>query len=158
MTQPIAEKRRHQRYEHEVSITVHYSYDLKTTIKFQRLPTATPPVESRQYSAVTKNISVDGLCFIASEKLATDDKVSIEVYLPDHDQPTCLTAQVCWSKSLEAASNVEIHYETGVRLLTVDGRPVLDSIYYDTEHEVEWNDVLESIFGRYRILAREKKK
>lgn len=150
------ERRKYFRYNTKVEICFRVNYDLKTKVKFQVIKQDKGCL-SKKHLALSKNVSVEGMCFSSNLKLKKGDNLYLEVYLPKQKNPVCMTAQVRWSKALLLKSEEKHKFDTGVRLMTVSGKPVSPSIRFDKKQQVVWSDVLDSIFGSFRKLMQKSK-
>ena len=112
------------------------------------------------FSAMSRNISVGGLCFVSSRKAKQDDLIHIEIYLPNAKDPIHMIGKVEWCKPAMRSYEDHLHeevegqpiFEVGTRLLSVDNKSVDESIHHDAVYDVDWSIVLESVFGNYRAL------
>lgn len=154
--QSIQERRKYERYATEAKIYFRVSYNLKTTVKFRVVDKFQEKSCSRKYSAISKNVSAEALCFSCTHKLTKGDFLLLEVYLPSENKPIGMEGEVVWSRITSASHKTKRHFDTGVKLTAVDGLMVKDSIYFDKKHHVTWSVVLESIFGNFRKLAQKK--
>jgi len=157
MSKQSDERRKFERYDTEVKIYFDVKYDLKTKVKFQFIDKIKHKIMSRKYSALSKNVSAEGLCFISGQQLKKDDTLHIEVYLPGQRDPIHMEGTVEWSKSASYLK-VKDRFETGVRLKKVNGKDVTSSVYRDEEHHLVWSVVLESILGSFKIFAQKRQK
>lgn len=126
MTQKkFTEKRKYLRFSMQTQI------DFQVQQKGQKL--------SDSASAVTKNLSVEGVCFISDRKLEPSDMLKLEVYLSSQSQPLHLGGEVMWSIPITLPDGKE-KYETGVKLFTIeksDETRFLDYIYHKTMENVK---------------------
>ena len=107
--------------------------------------------------ALIKNVSAEGLCFIFEEKMDQDTLLNIELVLPGDKDAICMIGEVRWCQDILGGKNGKPKYDIGVRLLSVNDKPVEESIYFDEAYHLEWSVVLDSIFGNYRILTQKRK-
>jgi len=146
--------RKYKRHKISEDIQDNVFYNVKTKMEFH--------IDSyggiEKYTAYTKNLSVEGLCFISDKKLDKGIPVHLSLFLPKFNEEVCMDGQVKWSKSF---SRVDKNYldiksddvfETGMRILMVNGCPVFESIHYDELFHLQWSALLESVFGKYRLL------
>lgn len=68
-------------------------------------------------AGIGKNISMDGICFKAKQKLDSGTMIDLEIFLPSEAEPLLLKGEVRWSRDIKAEGKTE--YETGVALATV---------------------------------------
>ena len=155
------DRRQHKRYDTEAKIYFDFKYDLKTKVTFQLIDRIKRKFLSRKHLAFSKNVSSSGLGFICDHPLKMGDVLGLEVYIPGVNTPILMEGEVRWLKenSLYEETRKKMgigRYEVGVKLLTVDGKLVADSIHYDQTYQVEWSIVLESVLGNYRIQAQKR--
>ncbi|MBF0522337.1 MAG: PilZ domain-containing protein [Candidatus Omnitrophica bacterium] len=157
----LAEKRKNSRYVAEVAMRYDFMYDVTTKLQFQvKGQQENSPVKTLKYPAISKNISIEGLGFVASKKLTQGDILNLELYLPHEKKPIRMEGLVRWSRPIEITNRPisKLRFETGVQLSTIEGHPVENSVYFDKTYNVLWSEVLESVLGGYRLLAQGKKK
>ena len=160
MADQSKERRKFKRYNTDIEIYFDFIYDLETKVEFELIDEKGEKSLSDKYSAVSRNVSVGGLCFATSEKVNQSDLLHLEVYLPGSGDPIHMKGQVEWCKPVPPSYEERILeemegrrvYEVGVRLLFVNEESVDDSIHHDAIYDVDWSIVLESIFGNYRTL------
>jgi len=150
--------RKHPRYHTEVEIFYHFDYDLETKVKYEKISKQDESVISQKYSALSKNVSAEGICFISERKLDLGNRLHLEIFLPTTKKPIHMIGDVRWSKSISDEQVENDQFETGIQLLKVGDDPVQNSIYYDKEYRVEWSAVLEAVLGSYRIMAQKRTK
>jgi hypothetical protein len=148
------ERRKYERYDTEAKVYFRIVYEIKTRVKFQIVDKEERGGLSKKYPAVSKNISVEGLCFCSHKQLEKGDILYLEVYLPHRKQPICMEGKVRWSQPAASKHPEGAEFDTGVKLISVEGKSVMASIYYDEANHVVWSAVLESIFGNFRKLAQ----
>ena len=151
----IPEKRKYERYDTEVKIYFHVSFDIKTVVKFVVIGKDKKTAQLKKYPAVSKNVSVEGLCFVAAKNLEKGDILYLEVFLPKQKNPILMEGEVRWSL---ASATAKGKFDTGVRIATIDGRTVADTIYQDDTYHIAWSAVLESVFGNFRRFAEKRLK
>lgn len=96
-------------------------FDLEVKIKFQILQQGKDKgqVPSESVSAITKNLSVEGIRFISDVRVELGSIIRMEILLPTQTQPLHLEGQVKWSQSLKQPDGKEL-FETGVKLFTIE--------------------------------------
>jgi len=148
------ERRESQRYNTEVKIYFEFAYDLETKVKFEFIDEEKKKRISKKYSAVSQNISVEGLCFITRKEVQSNDLLHCEVYLPSTQTPIHMTGYVKWCKPIEPTLDDKSKgkFHVGLRLLTVDEKSVSETVHFDKEYDVKWSVVLESVFENYKML------
>lgn len=158
MVRAAKERRKYSRFDTELKVYFRVTYDIKTRVKFRILRINKEEHLSRRYSGLSKNISVEGLCFVSKKKLEKGDILLLEVDLPNTKLPIQMEGKVKWSKRLKIRPTRAGLFRTGVKLISVDGKPVSGSIYYDKEYKVVWSVVLETVFGSFKKMAKKFKR
>ena len=150
------ERRRYPRYNTEVKIYFHVDYELKTKVTFKVLADKQGYAGDKKYAAISRDVSAEGLKFTSDKKLKKGDILYLEVYIPKKKKPIHMTGEVRWSKNNEKAVKAKFKFDTGIRLLTVEGVAVPDAVCFDKDHGVIWSPVLDSIFGSFRKLMQKR--
>lgn len=148
-------KRKYQRYGIEMRLHFRVFYDFKTVVKFQVLDSKKSAC--RKYSGVSKNISVEGLCFVSRKKLEKGNLLMLEFYAPTVKVPIPMEGEVRWCKQLPKDSKYKRLFHTGVKLIRVKSKSVMDSVYYDRKYNVNWSIVLETVFGSFKEVLKKIK-
>ncbi len=156
--QKSREKRKYNRYDTEVEIYFRVNYDIKTLVKFQLYDTRERLLSTRKYSALSRNVSAQGLCFCSSKKLQRGNFLHLEIYLPKRRNPILMFGQVRWSRVVPSPQKKAQKFVTGIKLIMVDDIRVQDTIHSDKKHRVIWSVVLESILGNFRMFAQKIRK
>lgn len=158
-------KRKYKRYNTEARIYFDFAYDLETKVKFELVDGKRKAKSKKQYLAVSRNISAEGLCFVSHKNVAIEDNLYMEVYLPNAVEPISMTGMVKWCDPVSESSTYVLGdkknkqmYHIGVILNLVDGESVGESVHFDEEYGVNWSVVLESVFGSYKMLMGERYK
>lgn len=141
-------RRKYKRFCLERELYYHFPYEFSSKVHIQ-----SHQEQSCRHKAQIKNVSTEGLCFHTSEHLHEGDDLDLEVFIPGLDEPVNLRGEVSWINQTPEDGG----FDTGVKLIQIEGKPVKDSIYFDQQYGVYWSDVLESILGKFRILEQEKK-
>ena len=150
-------KRRYERYDAEARVYFRLIYDVRTKVKFQILDKRNENrALSQKYIATCRNVSTEGLCFISNKVLKKGDFLYLELYMPTKEEPIQMEGQVRWSQAIPSKQKYEQKFDTGVKLATVDGKSVLDSIHHDGTNQIVWSSVLESVFGDFRKLMKKR--
>jgi len=152
------DKRKYERFDTEVKIYFQVSYDLKTRVEYQILDKDKKETASAKYEAVSRNVSAEGLCFTSDKNLEKGELLFLEIYLPKQKEAIPMKGEVVWCRPDSLAKKNEGKFDTGVRLIMVDGKSVPESIYRDKEHGVVWSAVLDAVFGNFRIFAQKRNK
>lgn len=153
----LKEQRQHKRFDTDVKIYFDFAYDVETKVKFQVVKNSHPSPATQRYPGVSRNISIEGLCFVSSKQLSMGDKLNVEVFLPGSKDPIHMQGEVRWCHPLANSNKDEPAFESGLKVLTVEDQSVEKSIYFDEEYHVYWSTVLDSVLGTYRIIASKNK-
>jgi len=155
------EHRKHKRYEAERKIWFDFSYHMETKMKFKVADDMKSRISSRKYLALSRNVSSEGLCFVSGKKLEKGSHLDLEVFLPGDQEQIRMEGEVKWCDYVqgdEVEQSENQQFDTGVKLVSVEGESVHDTIYFDETYQVEWSTVLESILGKFRVIMQDKKK
>lgn len=152
------ERRKYNRYDTELKIYFRVNYELKTKVEFQLIDKERHTALSEKYSAISRNVSAEGLCFFSDVQLTTGDMLSLEVYLPSQVNPIHMEGEVRWSQEGPLSKPRENKFGTGIKILNVEGKQVEPTIFYDAGHNIIWSVVLDSVFGSFKKIVRETKK
>jgi hypothetical protein len=166
MSEKKQERRKYDRFKTDVEIYFDFIYDLETKVKFELVNENGETSSSEKYSAVSRNVSVGGICFSSTQQVTQGDLLHLEVYLPGSEDPVHMKGKVEWCKpvipSYEDRLLEEVEgqrpFEVGVRLIYVGDQLVEETIHHDAVYDVDWSAVLEAIFGNYRMLMEGKYK
>ncbi len=153
-----SEKRKYDRYETDVKIQFYVNFNIHTKINYRIKDKNKILFSKKKYSAISKNVNVEGLCLTSERLLKKEDALLMEVYIPSSQQPILMEGQVRWSQPVDQRSSRKKLYDTGVRLITVNGESVEKSIFIDPVHHITWSIVLESIYGGFKHLVLKKKR
>lgn len=145
------EKRKHSRYDTELKVFFHVDYDIQTKVEFELIDM--PKEDDSKYVGISKNISVEGICFTSDKQLDKGDMLYLEVYTPNSKKAVAMEGEVRWIKPLE-----DNKFQTGVKIILVDNQPVEKTIYYDQEYKLNWSIVLEEVFGSFKEMVEKSHK
>lgn len=152
------EKRKFDRFETDVKIDFYVSFDVRTKVDFRVKDPKQGTLSPQKYSAISQNISAEGMSFISGKKLEKGDGLVLDVFIPSANRPIRMEGSVRWCKTLPSGKDKVQSFEAGVKLLTVNGSSVEKSISQDPVHRVTWSVVLESVFGNFKHLALKDRK
>ncbi len=77
--------------------------------------------QRNKISAVTKNISVQGICFNSKKKLIADTLIEIQIRIPGYSKPIRLEGKVVWCKTVESEKFGGLPtFDIGIRLIDID--------------------------------------
>lgn len=159
MTAHPQEKRKYERFATDAKVYFSVTYAVDATMKFQLLDKNTSePASNDKHIARGRDISLEGFSFTSDQQLHKGDRLSLEVYLSQKKEPIRLEGEVRWSERVYPDKKYEDKFNTGLKLITVEGKSVLESIHYDEANRVTWSAVLDYVFGSYRHLVQKQKK
>lgn len=118
----VAEKRRYIR--------------LDVADKIRLIPKPEIGLQPKTAAALSKNISIEGICFKTAAELKSGEGLSIEMYLSQDPNPVHLRGEVIWCKPLGHGKRPQ--YEAGVKLLTIDKTDENRFIIYACDRMVEY--------------------
>ena len=76
-------------------------------------------ISPEKISGLTKNFSVEGVCFVSEKEFKLGDILTLQVQLPNQPDTLTLEGEVRWSQAI-FEDEYEKKYETGVKLFTVE--------------------------------------
>ncbi|MBF0532279.1 MAG: PilZ domain-containing protein [Candidatus Omnitrophica bacterium] len=132
--------------------TSDFMYPVESQIRY-RLKNLFSLFAWRPAVAAVKNVSAEGLCFVSNRRLKPGDRLDMELCLPGFKEVVRMEGEARWSAQSAAGEKI---YDTGVRVKTVSGKSVPETVYFDQTYHLYWSAVLESILGRFRVLQRDK--
>jgi len=94
-------------------------FESQTEIHFHIRERSEEESSRKRISGITKNLSIQGVCFVSDKELQAGTVITLEVNLPTQEEPLLLEGEVRWSQISENQGE-EGMYETGVKLFTVD--------------------------------------
>lgn len=139
------ERRRHERYSSKGEVSYKIIYDFKARICYQILDSRGERVLSRKFQGISEDVSAEGLRFSTAEKLNPGDLLRLEVIMPGQKEVIVMDGQVRWSQLNPFSSHPQNHFSTGVKILSVNQKPVSPSIRFNAGKGVIWSNVLEAI-------------
>ncbi|MBF0385126.1 MAG: PilZ domain-containing protein [Candidatus Omnitrophica bacterium] len=157
MTGEFKEQRKGERYDTEVEIYYNLAYDLETRVEYKVLEGQKYHDKGKKYRAVSKNVSIEGLCFSSVVPLERGDKLEMEVFVPNSTKPIKMHGEVRWCRKNNESSSDET-YCAGILIEKVEDKPVAETIHYDDNYMIKWSIVLESVLGSYRIISQQRDK
>ncbi len=143
------DKRKFDRVPIGTDVFFQLSFEVKTQVNFQIVDRDLNRPLSRKYLALSKNVSIEGLCFSSLKKLEEGELLVIEIVSPASKQPVRMKGLVRWSRKLTPPEFDDNKFDTGVKIIEISGRP-LDATYTrDAEKKVVWSGVLEAVMGNF---------
>lgn len=82
-------------------------------IKEQKKERAHP----EKVSAISRNMSVEGICVRTDRRVASGTELELEVFLPSESEPLLLRGQAKWSQPVQTKEGKEM-FDIGVQLFT----------------------------------------
>lgn len=152
------ERRKYSRFDTELRIRFQVKYDFKTKVKFRILESRQESDGVHKYSGICKNINVEGLSFTSHKETHEGDLILLEVYAPNAKEPVKMEGQVRWSRKLPGRAEGKDIFQAGVLLISVNGKLVAESVYFDEEYKVMWSEVLSILLGNFKSIAKQLKK
>lgn len=149
------ERRKTMRYDTGLEIQFRVNFDLKTRILFKITRLDGAVKETETYSAVGRNINVEGLCFHSPQRLGKGDHLRMDVFLPSSKESIPMEGRVLWCRPYEAIAG---QFESGVKILKVKGEEVEKTIALDPVYKTSWSIVLESVLGGFKEKILKDKK
>lgn len=150
------EQRKFERYDKNLQVYFNFPYgfpyDAATELKYQ-VDNEDP---DKKHTGVSKNICATGLCLTSDHSLEKGQHVRLEVYLPQLHRPIRMDGEVCWCDRSSLSDAHHILFDTGIKLQTVEGESVDQTVHVDEAYHVVWSNVLEAVFGNFRRLVQEK--
>jgi Tfp pilus assembly protein PilZ len=74
--------------------------------------------KSKAISALSKNFSIDGICFTSEKKMEKGTPVNIDIFLELRKKPLRLGGKVVWSSPVRKLGKKNL-FDTGVKLFTI---------------------------------------
>ena len=144
------DKRKFDRVPVGTDVFFQLSVDVKTQVNFQIIDRELNRPLSRKYLALSKNVSIEGVCFSSLKKLEEGELLVVEIVSPASKQPVQMKGQVRWSRKLTPPEFDDNKFDTGVKILEINGRPIDATYTRDAEKKVVWSGVLEAVMGSFK--------
>lgn len=119
----FVERRRYVRFDATAKIMFHIKGDSG----------GSSPTE---LSAITKNINVEGICFITEQEVKPGSIVAIEAFFPPYGAPLHIEGVVVWCRLRKHPSGRDM-FEVGVKLSAIDKDDEAKFIGYVCERMME---------------------
>ena len=97
--------------------------------------------------AISKDLSVEGICFISNKQVPPSSRLKLEIVLSPDQQPVKLEGDVKWSRPVSPQKGQEL-FSTGVRLFTVGSEDDSRFVQYICKKMVE--------NAKYWVIEEEK--
>ena len=144
----LPEKRKFCRYDTDAKVQFYVTFDIHTRVEFQIIGDKPTRKYVRKYSGISKNVNPEGLAFRSGKRLHKGDRLVLFVRVPTAKKSIRMDGEVRWCKKAAGGRR----YDTGVRLMEVEGTSVERSVVIDPRYKVAWSIVLESVFGNFKHL------
>jgi len=92
--------------------------DVATKVNFRIKPKRKKEAPSAPVSAISNNISVEGISFKSEQKLAPGTELELQVFLPSDPEPLILSGEVRWSRLIQVQAKGKAMFDVGVKLYT----------------------------------------
>jgi hypothetical protein len=81
----------------------------------------------------------------------------MELYLPgDAVHPIHMQGEVRWCRPAPLNQEGGRLFDAGVKLETVEGKKVHESVYFDETYKIYWSSLLDTVLGKVRQLQKKK--
>ena len=147
------ERRRAPRYDTDAQIKFYVNFDVRTRVDYRVKKAEADQFSEQKHTGISKNVSVEGLCFSSEVALQKSDGVYMEVFVPQSETPIVMEGTVQWCRPAEEA-NAAAGFETGVKVRDVNGESVGNTIFFDNIHKLLWSNLLESVFSSFKELSK----
>ncbi|MFH1189343.1 MAG: PilZ domain-containing protein [Candidatus Omnitrophota bacterium] len=151
-------RRKYPRYDTEMEVYFKVRYDTSIRIEFRVIENRKEGNADSKYFGLCNNVSAEGLLIVSKKSLAKDDILMLEVYDPIMKNPIKMEGQVRWSEKCPGSSREHDMAYAGVQIVSVNDKPVVDSLYFDKKYMVVWSAVLEAVFGTFAAIRNATKK
>jgi len=142
-------QRTHRRHPLKNKALVNFNYDFRAELDVSSAEEPVRP-DAIKCHGVCKNISAEGLCFVSRKRLKRGEKLDLKFYISADNPPLHMQGNVRWSKAVPGSRPLYSQFDTGLKLITIEGKAVHDSIYFDEKYKLYWSDVLELISGKWK--------
>ena len=119
MAEKVTYKGREKRKYPRFGFPFYIRYE-KDGEKFKKGYPPTPIIFTKKGEklSMSKDVSIDGICFVAKEKFSPGTQLLMNIFTPIRPQPFEVLAKVAWQKK----SIVSSKYLTGICFLDIDDR------------------------------------
>lgn len=147
-------RRRHPRYNTEMEVYFEVRYDIKIRVEFRVIDGLPEDKDTNKYFGLCNNVSAEGLLIVSKKQLTNGDLLMLEVYDPAAKDPINMEGEVRWCEKCPGPSKEHDMFYAGVQVVSVNGKSVADTVYFDKKYKVVWSAVLESIFGTCAAIKK----
>ena len=144
------EKRKFERFNTGKEVFFQITYDVKTKVAFQVMDKEAGKALSRKYLALSKNVNAEGMCFTCTRKLDPGDILLLEVNSMSSKEPIHMKGEVKWSEKNYLDQEEYNKYSTGVRMISVEDKPIAETYQCNENNEIVWSGVLEAVLGNFQ--------
>ena len=93
--------------------------DIEAKVDFQVKEEKTEEPTSAEASAISRNMSAEGICFRSERKLEPGKQLELEIHLASEPKPLHLGGEVRWSRLIQQKETKAV-FDTGVKLYAID--------------------------------------
>jgi len=108
-------------------------FDVKTKVNIKVKDRGVGDNLQGKIAAMSKNMSVSGICFFSPVQLVRGVVLDMEVFLPFELHPLCLKGEVRWCTLTKTESEGKKMYDVGVKLFTLDKNDESKFIKYNCD-------------------------
>ncbi|MBL7132359.1 MAG: PilZ domain-containing protein [Candidatus Omnitrophica bacterium] len=90
--------------------------DIATKINFQVKEKVKEKTSPKSLPAISKNLSVEGICFNSEKELTPGTGLQLQMFIPSQAEPLLLEGEVKWSGPIQGKGKTM--FATGVQLYT----------------------------------------
>ncbi len=155
MDQPIDNRRKYERYTTDARVEFRVPYDFEAEVDF-KITEEIMEGRERIYAGISRDISIRGLSFRSPKRLDPGDLLWMDLRLPKSNEIVFLRGEVCWCKTTDAPGDNKPAFVAGVKINSVDGHDVDETVYFDKAYGVIWSELLERVLGGFAKLNRKK--
>lgn len=94
--------------------------NIETKVSFRVKPKKQAEAPLASVSGVSRNISVEGICFRAHRQLAIGSELELEISIPSEPEPLLLKGEVKWSHPIQPKEKGKVAFDTGVKLFNIE--------------------------------------
>jgi len=116
----------------------YFRWPAEVEIKFKLKGDGVQHPDIGNFGALSKNLSVEGICFVSENKLVPGNVLRLELSLPRQKDLVYLEGEVRWSVPMQKIDQKGM-FETGIKLFTVRKQDSSRFIQYICDHITKKN-------------------
>ncbi|MFH1378889.1 MAG: PilZ domain-containing protein [bacterium] len=93
-------------------------FDSNALVKYIIQKPDSPQNNQNEIHDIVKNLSIQGVCVILNQQLASSTVILLEIFLPSIPKSINLEGEVCWSRPF-MNQDINNMFETGVKILNI---------------------------------------